>query len=1226
MAVTLEELEIKFKAGFGGLQAQLNALKTNLDGVDKTAKRTQNAFASMGKIVSTFLSVYAVRALINVGKESLAMANNAVESENLFKESMKGMSGAARDWSDQLSNSLGLNAYAVRKNVGTLNVMFKSMGMGTEKSYEMATALTELAEDMASFYNLSSADAFTKLSAGMTGETEPLKRLGILVDENTIKQYALANGIASGTGALSQQEKVLARYGAIMQQTAAAQGDLARTIDSPANQLRVLQNTANMAGISLGRAMQTIQAAAMPTLNALAKAALTAAQALAYLMGGIGGTSKANVAAILTTKKGAKATSQLSDKLNESADAYKKAGGAARKAAKDANVGLKAFDEINKITEESAESGGGGGGGGKIDEIEVPDTGELTDFQETIETVSKKVRELAEKFKEAENIIVPALAGIAAGFIAFKLTGSPAIGLVVGAISAGITALIREAERIKAARLAEAFGDVSISLDEASIIVSRNLSTSSTRAIDAIDTLKEDLDRALQRYTVPVAYSKKVMMILNLMTMTTGYDQFQERLTELKLAMQAAGGVVRTPVIAYLDALLEGGKIDKAEYQKRRDELENRISKLDSLADQIVADVTAQIDAALEDGNVDPDNELPGIKETLSKGVDTLLAGYADLKKQLYAEIDADVKAGKITKDGAAAQKDDIDAMISAKLAELGTLEAEANAELGITKWTTKTLTEDQLVELENALNAEIAAARDLVLTAEVQVTASASALLGENYEGSATQAALQGLFGDVQETINTEAAKLKTLFAKAHEFGMTPELMASIQTSIETSRQAAEMIANNGLSSEGAWLKARKKGQQLSAESVDNLLASYQRYISTKQTQFNESAESVINGIYSAMANGSVTNAEGMASIKEIENGLAGQLAEMQSGAVIDIAKTVIPSISQAIASGELSMSQIIGYRDQVMKVFEDIDYSALSDEALTAALEMAAVFVPIVGPGGEINRMLESAGVDWSEIMSAGGGSAMMSLSTALVNGKITQDDINTIFVHPTKSGLERLAETLAMGGETALAEFVRTLIDGAPDANDAGSKLAEAAKSGVDGVEFAGVGNNAADGYTNALGSDFNIKKAKAAGKKLANAARYAMTATLEIKSPSKVFGWIADMSSAGFVNRLLAGIPAAEDAAKKLSGAAIGGMSIDTSLLDASPLSITSNGSVSLETDNSITGAIESGIERGVRSVMDRLNIVLKVDANELGRAAARGINNVTRATGRTVLEF
>jgi hypothetical protein len=1217
VAVTLEELEIKFKAGFGGLQAQLNTLKTNLDGVDKTAKKTQNAFASMGKIVNTFLSVYAVRALINVGKESLKMANDAVESENLFKESMKGMSGAARDWSDDLSDSLGLNAYAVRKNVGTLNVMFNSMGMGTKKSYEMSTALTELAEDMASFYNLSSADAFTKLSAGMTGETEPLKRLGILVDENTIKQYALANGISSNTKTLTQQEKVLARYGAIMQQTATAQGDMARTIDSPANQLRVLSNTMDQASIAFGRGMQTIQAVAMPTLNALSKAALTAAQAIAYLMGGIGGVSKTNVAAILTTKRGAVATGKLADKLTDTSNAYKKAGGAAKKAAKDANVGLKAFDEINKITEK--EASGGGGGGGKI---EVPDTGELTDFQETIETVSAKVRELAEKFKQAENIIVPALAGISAGFIAFKLTGNPAIGLVVGGITAGITALIREAERIKAARLAEAFGDVSISLDEASIIVSRNLSTSSTRAIDAIDTLKEDLNRALQRYTVPVAYSKKVMMILNLMTMTTGYDQFQERLTELKLAMQAAGGVVRTSVIAYLDALLEGGKIDKAEYQKRRDELENRISKLDSLADQIIANVTAQIDAALEDGKVDPDNELPGIKETLSKGVDTLLAGYADLKKQLYAEVDADLKAGKITKDGAAAKKADIDEMISAKLAELGTLEAKANAELGITKWTTKTLTEDQLVELENALNAEIAAARDLVLTAEVQVTASASALLGENYEGSATQAALHGLFGDVQETINTEAAKLKTLFAKAHEFCMTPELMASIQTSIETSRQAAEMIANNGLSSEGAWLKAKQKGQQLSAESVDNLLTSYQTYTATKQTQFNASAESVINGIYSAMANGSVTNAEGMASIKEIENGLAGQLTEMQSGAVIDVAKTLLPSISAAISSGELNVTDIQAYRDSVLKIFEGVDYSSLSTEAQTAMLNIVSIFQGAVGPNGQTQQILQDGGYELLNISQR----MMWAIQDDMRAGRLTPEEAQMIFVNPSKDALEDLKEKMGGMTNSAIWEYLDAWIKAAPEASNEAKKLAEAAKSGVDGVELASVGNNAADGYTNALGSDSNINKAKAAGKKLANAARSAMTTTLDINSPSKVFGWIADMSSAGFVNHLLASIPAAEDAAKKLSGAAIGGMAIDTSPLDASPLSITSNGSVSLETDNSISGAIESGIERGVRRVMDSLNIVLKVDANELGRAAARGINNVTRATGRTVLEF
>lgn len=1221
MATTLEELEIKFKAGFGNIQTQLDGLKGNLSGVEKAANRTKGAFAGMGKIVSTFLTVYAGRAMLNAGKESLKMANDAVESENLFTQSMKGMSGAARDWSDNLRDSLGLNAYAVRKNVGTLNVMFKSMGMGTDKAFEMATSLTELSEDMASFYNLSSADAFTKLSAGMTGETEPLKRLGILVDENTIKQYALANGISSGTGALTQQEKVLARYGAIMQQTATAQGDLARTIDSPANQLRVLNNTMDQASIAFGRGMQTIQAAAMPTLNALAKAALIAAQAIAYLMGGIGGVSKTNVAATLTTKRGAVATGKLADKLTDTANAYKKAGGAAKKAAKDANVGLKAFDEINKIADEES-SGGGGGGGGKIDEIEVPDTGELTDFQETIETVSAKVREVAEKFKQAENIIVPAIAGISAGFIAFKLTGNPAIGIVVGGISAGITALIREAERIKAARLAEAFGDVTISLDEASIIVSRNLSTSNTRAIDAIETLKEDLNRALQRYTVPVAYSKKVMMILTLMTMTTGYDQFLERLTELKLAMQAAGGVVRTSVIAYLDALLEGGKIDKAEYQKRRDELENRISKLDSLADQIIANVTAQIDAALEDGNVDPDNELPGIKETLSKGVDTLLAGYADLKKQLYAEIDADLKAGKITKDGAAAQKADIDEMISAKLSELGTLEAKANAELGITKWTTKTLTEDQLVELENALNAEIAAARDLVLTAEVQVTASASALLGENYEGSATQAALQGLFGDVQETINTEAAKLKTLFAKAHEFGMTPELMASIQTSIETSRQAAEMIANNGLSSEGAWLKAKQKGQQLSAESVDNLLTSYQTYTATKQTQFNASAESVINGIYSAMANGSVTNAEGMASIKEIENGLAGQLTEMQSGAVIDVAKTLLPSISAAISSGELNVTDIQAYRDSVLKIFEGVDYSSLSTEAQTAMLEIVSIFQGAVGPNGQTQQILQDGGYELLNISQR----MMWSIQDDMRAGRLTPEEAQMIFVNPSKDALEDLKEKMGGMTNSAIWEYLDAWIKAAPEASNEAKKLAEAAKSGVDGVELASVGNDAADGYTNALGSDSNINKAKAAGKKLANAARSSMTTTLDINSPSKVFGWIADMSSAGFVNHLLAGIPAAEDAAKKLSGAAIGGMAIDTSPLDASPLSISSNGSVSLETDNGISGAIESGIERGVRSVMDSLNIILKVDANELGRAAARGINNVTRATGRTVLEF
>ena len=174
MAVTLEELQIKFSAQMGNLTSQLNGVKKQLGSVSTSAGTASNAMAGLARMAKMFIGVYLVRGMINIGKESLSMANDVVESENLFKESMKGMSGAAREWSEGLNQSLGLNAYELRKSVGTFNVMFRSMGLGEQSAYDMATGLTELANDMASFYNLDTEDAFTKLRAGITGETEPL--------------------------------------------------------------------------------------------------------------------------------------------------------------------------------------------------------------------------------------------------------------------------------------------------------------------------------------------------------------------------------------------------------------------------------------------------------------------------------------------------------------------------------------------------------------------------------------------------------------------------------------------------------------------------------------------------------------------------------------------------------------------------------------------------------------------------------------------------------------------------------------------------------------------------------------------------------------------------------------------------------------------------------------------------------------------------------------------
>lgn len=192
---------------------------------------------------------------VAMGAASLSLAVDAVESENLWRESMGSMVNEGNSWAQGLRDDLGLNEVELKKSTGMLNTMFDSMGMGTEKSFELSTNLAKLGYDMASFYNLDPDVAFEKLRAGMTGESEPLKALGINISENTIKNYAYTHSIAQQGAELTDQEKVLASYGAIMEKTKRAQGDMARTLEDPANSIRVLKAQVEQLGVEFGQTL-----------------------------------------------------------------------------------------------------------------------------------------------------------------------------------------------------------------------------------------------------------------------------------------------------------------------------------------------------------------------------------------------------------------------------------------------------------------------------------------------------------------------------------------------------------------------------------------------------------------------------------------------------------------------------------------------------------------------------------------------------------------------------------------------------------------------------------------------------------------------------------------------------------------------------------------------------------------------------------------------------------
>lgn len=238
-------------------------LKPLRAGLNKAYSMVKNVMRKMTSFI-TRATKWAALGFVAVSTAAVKMAMDAQESENLFEVSMGNMARATRKWSDQMSKALGLNAFEVRRFVSTFNVMLESMGIAPEKTADMSKKLVELTYDMASFFNLRPAEAFQKLQAGITGEIEPLKRLGILVNETTIQQWALNNKMIEGKEKLTEVQKVMARYAVILKQTQKAQGDLERTAGSATNILRSLKSQVVNVAIAYGTEL-------LPVVTKLAK-------------------------------------------------------------------------------------------------------------------------------------------------------------------------------------------------------------------------------------------------------------------------------------------------------------------------------------------------------------------------------------------------------------------------------------------------------------------------------------------------------------------------------------------------------------------------------------------------------------------------------------------------------------------------------------------------------------------------------------------------------------------------------------------------------------------------------------------------------------------------------------------------------------------------------------------------------------------------------------------
>ncbi len=243
-----EKIRIIIEGDSKKLVAATAKVNKAIVGMGNKMKEVSRKMQATGKIMSLAISA----PLILIGKKALTMAMQVEESENLFKVAFGNMADAAKKWSDDVADSLGLNRFELRKTSATFDTMLKSMGLSEQAAFDMSTSLTELGIDLASFRDLEFEEAFNKIQAGITGETEGLKRLGIIINETTIQQFAWNTGLVENGKKLTEQEKILARYGSLMEQTKDAQGDFARTQDGATNSLKAFKDQVNELLADLG--------------------------------------------------------------------------------------------------------------------------------------------------------------------------------------------------------------------------------------------------------------------------------------------------------------------------------------------------------------------------------------------------------------------------------------------------------------------------------------------------------------------------------------------------------------------------------------------------------------------------------------------------------------------------------------------------------------------------------------------------------------------------------------------------------------------------------------------------------------------------------------------------------------------------------------------------------------------------------------------------------------
>lgn len=342
------------------------------------------------------------------GSQAIQTASDLEEVQNVVNVSFGSMANEVEAFAKTAIWSFGMSELTAKQTASTFMAMANGMGLAMKDGKNMSLQLTALAGDMASFYNVRQDVAQTALNSIFTGETESLKKFGVVMTEANLSAFALSRGITKSYSAMSQAEKVALRYHYVLKATANAQGDFVRTSGSWANQVRVLKEQFNQLLGILGKGLIQVLTPIVQVLNKLLSYLIAIGNAIAKLFGGGKITSISGSMADASGSAG-----DLNNNIGDASGSLEDANNNAKKLQKT----IASFDELNvlnsKDTSSSSSSGSGGTGGGISSGLEIPDyTTQVEEGSVKLGKLGETLTNLAQSFarlaKSLWDTLIPA--------------------------------------------------------------------------------------------------------------------------------------------------------------------------------------------------------------------------------------------------------------------------------------------------------------------------------------------------------------------------------------------------------------------------------------------------------------------------------------------------------------------------------------------------------------------------------------------------------------------------------------------------------------------------------------------------------------------------------------------------------------------------------------------------------------------------------------------------